>query len=213
MAKYYIHRQAGTRRERCMCIHNMIELLASSEMQELILDGALEILDAPKGVIALHAIEDGQGTRILKDFSETRYICWEEVSEENKDKVPGIYGCWNKDNGNTTLVVVEGICYNKAAEVDACLITENVPEWVTEAGFPVEICGSTARLLRTDWTDDEHPEGTWRSGRVGKALWVQYGNSDVNILDLAEKSAETYFITIDGIEVPLVDWARSEGIL
>ena len=148
---------------------------------------------------AVKANADGTITLFAVECPATRkfpvYVCWEKVSEENAHKVPGIYGAWSKDNGDTTLKVVDGKCYNLPATVEASLITEDVPEWVIAAGFPVERKGDTFELTRTDWG------GEIRVGRIGKAMWVQYGESDVNILDLSEHSASEYIIVEDGKDV------------
>lgn len=39
---------------------------------------------------------------------------------------------------------------------------------------------------------------------LGKALWVQYGENDINILDLAEKSASEYIVTVDGKDLGIL---------
>lgn len=79
--------------------------------------------------------------------------------------------------------------------VKTTLITEVVPEWVIAAGFPVNRNGNTWELTRTDWG------GEVRVGTIGKALWCQYGEGDVNILALTEKSTSEYIVSIDGEDV------------
>ena len=144
------------------------------------------------GSITLHAVE----CPATRNFPV--YICWEEVSAENADKVPGNFGSWSKDNGDETLKVVDGKCYNLPSMVKATLITEVVPEWVESAGFPLERKGDTWELTRTDWG------GEVRKGTIGKALWCFYGEGDVNILSLDEKSATEYIVTIDGEDVGIL---------
>lgn len=156
----------------------------------LLEDGAVKAND--DGSITLYAVE----CPAIRTFPV--YVCFEPVSEENAHKVPGIYGAWSKDNGATTLKVVDGKCYNLPATVKASLITEELPDWVIAAGFPVERKNDTYELTRTDWG------GEVRVGRIGKALWVQYGEKDVNILDLAEKSASEYIITEDGKDIGIL---------
>lgn len=142
--------------------------------------------------------EDGTVTMFAIECPATRafpiYLCWQKVSAENKDKVPGKYGVWSKDNGADTLLVKDGKCYNLPSMVKATLITEDVPQWVIDAGFPVEKKGDEYLLNRTDW-------GEVRHGRIRKALWCLYGEGDVNILDLAEESVKEYIVTVDGQDV------------
>ena len=172
----------GKVRENCVYAKSVEEVPAF-----LLEDGAVKA--NADGSITLYAIE----CPATRNFPV--YVCWEQVSDENSDKVPGKYGAWPKDNGDETLKVVDGKCYNLPATVKASLITEEVPEWVQKAGFPVHRNGDTYELTRTDWG------GEVRTGRIGKALWVQYGEADVNILDLAEKSATEYIVTLDGKDV------------
>lgn len=180
-----IHKTVGKVRENCIYAQNINEVPAF-----LLEDGAVKAND--DGSITLYAVE----CPAIRTFPV--YVCFEPVSEENAHKVPGIYGAWSKDNGATTLKVVDGKCYNLPATVKASLITEEVPDWVIAAGFPVERKNDTYELTRTDWG------GEVRVGRIGKALWVQYGEEDVNILDLAEKSASEYIITEDGKDIGIL---------
>lgn len=180
----FIHKAVGKVRENCVYAKSVDEV-----PEFLIEDGAIEL--NKDGSITLYAVE----CPATRNFPV--YICWEEVSAENTDKVPGNFGSWSKDNGDTTLKVVEGKCYNLPSMVKATLITEVVPEWVKEAGFPLERKGDTWELTRTDW-------GEVRKGDIGKALWCQYGEGDVNILALAEKSATEYIVTIDGEDVGML---------
>lgn len=180
-----IHKTVGKVRENCIYAQNINEVPAF-----LLEDGAVKAND--DGSITLYAVE----CPAIRTFPV--YVCFEPVSEENAHKVPGIYGAWSKDNGATTLKVVDGKCYNLPATVKASLITEEVPDWVITAGFPVERKNDTYELTRTDWC------GEVRVGRIGKALWVQYGEEDVNILDLAEKSASEYIITEDGKDIGIL---------
>lgn len=178
-----IHKDGvGKVRENCVYAETLAEV-----PDFLLEDGAVEA--NADGSITLYAIE----CPATRNFPV--YVCYEPVSEENRDKVPGNYGAWSKDNGDDTLKVVNGKCYNLSATVKASLITEEVPEWVLSAGFPVNRKGETYELIRTDWG------GEVRTGRIGKAMWVQYGKSDVNILDLAERSASEYIVTHDGKDV------------
>ena len=171
----------GKVRENCVYAEKMEDVPSF-----LVEDGAICVNG---DTITLHAV-DGPADR-----SFPVYICWEEVSEVNSEKVPGKYGSWPKDNGATTLKVVDGKCYNLPAMVKATLITEVVPDWVREAGFPVEREGDTWKLTRTDWG------GEVRCGVIREALGCEYGKGDVNILALDEKSAEEYIVTIEGEDV------------
>lgn len=175
----------GKVRENCVYAKSVDEIPAF-----LLEDGAVEA--NADGSITLYAVE----CPATRKFPV--YVCWEQVSEENSDKVPGKYGAWSKDNGDETLKVVDGKCYNLPATVKASLITEEAPDWVWSAGFPVDRHGDTYELIRTDWG------GEVRTGRIGKALWVQYGEADVNILDLAEKSATEYIVTLDGKDIGIL---------
>ena len=178
-----IHKDGvGKVRENCVYATSIDEVPAF-----LLEDGAVK--DNGDGSITLYAVEC-PATRAFPV-----YVCFEQVSDENAHKVPGNYGAWSKDNGDTTLKVVDGKCYNLPATVKASLITEKVPAWVVAAGFPVERKNDTYELTRTDWG------GEVRVGRIGKALWVQYGESDVNILDLAERSAAEYIVSEDGKDI------------
>lgn len=175
----------GSVRENCVYAESLNEVPAF-----LLEDGSVEV--NPDGSITLYAVE-GPSTRKFPV-----YICFEQVSEENSNKVPGIYGAWSKDNGDTTLKVVDGKCYNLPATVVASLITDTVPEWVLSAGFPVERNGENYELTRTDWG------GEVRVGHIGKAMWVQYGDKDVNILSLDEASASEYVVTFGGKDVGIL---------
>lgn len=177
-----IHKVVGKVRENCVYATTIEEVPAF-----LLEDGAITVNS--DGSITLYAVE------CLATRRFPVYVCWEEVSAENADKVPGKYGSWSKDNGDTTLKVVDGKCYNLPSMVKATLITEVVPEWVIAAGFPVNRNGNTWELTRTDWG------GEVRVGTIGKALWCQYGEGDVNILALTEKSASEYIVSIDGEDV------------
>lgn len=181
----FIHKAVGKVRENCVYAKSVAEV-----PEFLIEDGAIEVNE--DGSITLYAVE----CPATRNFPV--YICWEEVSAENADKVPGNFGSWSKDNGDTTLKVVDGKCYNLPSMVKATLITEVVPEWVESAGFPLERKGDTWELTRTDWG------GEVRKGTIGAALWCQYGEGDVNILALAEKSATEYIVTIDGEDVGIL---------
>ena len=151
----------------------------------LVQDGAVSIVD--ETTIKLFAVEGS----VERKFPV--YICWEEVSTEKADSVPGKFGSWPKDNGATTLTEVEGKFYNLPTTNTAVVITKNIPSIIKDAGFPVSIEGNTAKLTRTDWG------GEVRTGTVGNALWVSYGPNDVNILAATEKSASEYNVLIDGI--------------
>ncbi len=183
--EFIIHKAVGKVRENCVYAESLDQV-----PQFLIEDGA--IVPNEDGSITLYAVE----CPATRNFPV--YVCWEEVSAENADKVPGKFGSWSKDNGDTTLKVVDGKCYNLPSMVKATLITEVVPEWVTEAGFPLERNGEDWELTRTDWG------GEVRKGAIGKALWCSYGEGDVNILALAEKSAAEYIVTIDGEDVGIL---------
>ena len=180
--EFFIHKEVGKVRENCTYAK-----VAKDVPAFLVEDGAIDINS--DGTITIHAVE-GPATR---EFPV--YICWEEVSAENAEKVPGKYGSWPKDNGDSTLKVVEGKCYNLPSMVKAALITEAVPSWVLDAGFPLKRNGNQMELTRTDWGGDV------RIGTIGKAFWCQYGEDDVNILSVDEKSAEEYVVSIDGHDV------------
>lgn len=180
--EFSMHKSVGGVRKNCIYATDVSQVPTF-----LIDDGSIVIND--DGSITLYAVEC-PATR-----SFPIYICWEKVSAENADKVPGEYGSWSKDNGDTTLKVVDGICYNLPSTVRAALITDVVPNWITEAGFPVNRNGDAWELTRTDWG------GEVRRGEIGKAFWCQYGVGDVNILALAEESADEYIVSFNGEDV------------
>lgn len=153
----------------------------------LLMDGAIGI--TPGDVIVLRSVK-GSVSRKLPVV-----IRFEEVSPENEDKVPGKFAAWPKDNGFDTTKVVDGKCYNLPSTVKASLITEKVPDWVKNAGFPVNRKGDCFELTRTDWG------GEVRTGPIGKAMWVQYTEKDINILNLAEQSASEYIVSYNGEDV------------
>ena len=177
-----IHKAVGKVRENCVYATSIEEVPAF-----LIEDGAIVLNE--DGSITLYAVEC-PATRTFPV-----YVCWEPVSEENKDKVPGNFGSWSKDNGDTTLKVVDGKCYNLPATVKAVLMTDELPTFVKDAGFPVVRNGENWELTRTDWG------GEVRVGTIGKAFWCQYGEGDVNILAVAESSAAEYIVTFNGEDV------------
>lgn len=169
-----------TLRKNCALAHSVNEV-----PEFLVQDGAIVIVN--ESTIRLYAVEGP----VERSFPV--YICWEEVSDEKKDSVPGNFGSWPKDNGATTLTEVDGQFYNLPTTNKAVVITDEIPAFIMEAGFPVSIDGNTANLTRTDWG------GEVRKGTVGKALWVSYGSNDVNILAATEKSASEYNVCMDGI--------------
>lgn len=132
-----IHKAVGKERKNCVYAQSIEDVPSF-----LIEDGA--VIDRHDGTIALNAIE-GTVTRQFPVF-----VCWEKVSDENANRVPGIYGSWPKDNGNTTLMVINGKCYNLPQSIKASLMTDQIPSWVKNAGFPVERKGNTYELTRTD---------------------------------------------------------------
>ena len=168
-----------TLRSNCALAHSVEDLPAF-----LVQDGAVVIRN--ENTIRLYAVEG----HVERHFPV--YICWEKVSDENKDRVPGNFGAWPKDNGDTTLTEVDGKFYNLPNTNTAVIITKEIPAFVKNAGFPVSINGTTANLTRTDWGNEV------RKGTVGKSLWVSYGPNDINILTATEKSAEEYNVCIDG---------------
>ena len=130
----------------------------------------------------------------MSEYSSASKYPSARSSEENADKVPGKYGSWSKDNGDTTLKVVDGKCYNLPAMVKATILSDEIPSWVSETDFPVERKGDTWELNRTDW-------GEIRTGTIGRAFWIQHRAGKVNILSLAEKSADEYIVSVDGEDV------------
>ena len=177
-----IHKAVGKVRENCVYAKSIDEVPTF-----LIEDGAIVINE--DGSITLYAVE----CPATRNFPV--YICWEKVSEENKDKVPGDFGSWSKDNGDTTLKVVDGKCYNLPAPVKAVLMTDELPSFVLVGGFAVVRYGENWELTRTDWG------GEVRVGTIGKAFWCQYGVGDVNILAIAESSAAEYIVSFNGEDV------------
>ena len=169
-----------TLRNNCVLAHSVNEV-----PEFLVQDGAIVVVN--ESTIRLYAVEGP----VERNFPV--YICWEEVSEDNKDSVPGTFGSWPKDNGATTLTVVDGQFYNLPTTNTAVVITSEIPAFIKEAGFPASIDENIAKLTRTDWG------GEIRKGTVGKALWVSYGPNDVNILAATEKSASEYNVCMDGI--------------
>jgi len=178
--EFYIHKDGvGKIRENC------IYATSTNEVPNFLIEDSAITINSDN-TITLYAAE-GPATR-----SFPVYICWESVSEQNKDKVPGTYGTWPKDNGDTTLKVIDGKCYNLPAMIKAVLMTDELPSFIQEAGFPVVRNGENWELTRTDWGRDV------RIGTIGKAFWCEYGPNDVNILSLAEPSAKEYIVTING---------------
>ena len=181
--EFSIHRSVGTVRENCVYAESI-----SDVPNFLISDGAISV-NEDGTAITLNAVE-GPAVRSFPVF-----VCWEHVSAENAEKVPGSYGAWSKDNGFTTLEVIDGRCFNLPSMVRASLMTTDyVPEWVTTAGFPVYKKGDTWFLNRTD-------KGEVKTGTVGQAVWCCYSANDINILDINEKSATEYIVTIDGEDI------------
>lgn len=178
-----IHKDSvGQVRENCVYAKNLAEVPAF-----LLEDGAVEA--NADGSITLYAVE----CPATRNFPV--YVCYEPVSEENRDKVPGNYGAWSKDNGDATLRVVDGRCYNLPTTISASLMTEEIPEWVISAGFLVNRKGNTYEITRTD------ANGEVRTGCIGKSMWMQYRKGKVNILNLNEPSASEYILTHDGKDV------------
>lgn len=177
-----IHKEVGKVRKNCVYARSSADVPAF-----LLADGAVEMIN--EQTVRMHAVEGPA------DRKFPVYVCWEEVSGENADKVPGEFGSWPKDNGDTTLKVVDGKCYNLPANVTAVLMTEELPAFVQEAGFPVARKGNMWELIRTDWNGDV------RTGTIGQAVWCLYGPGDVNILDINEPSAQEYLVSVDGEDV------------
>ena len=177
-----IHKECGKLRNNCVYATSAKQIPGF-----LIEDGAIEVIS--NDAIVLHAVE---GPAIRK-FPV--YICWEEASLENQSKIPGKYGTWPKDNGDETLKVVDGKCYNLAANVQAVLMGDELPDFVVDAGFPVTRKGDNWELIRTDWGGDV------RVGTIGQAFWCMYGVGDVNILAITEPSAQEYIVSENGVDI------------
>lgn len=172
-----IHKAVGKVRENCVYAKFLAEVPAF-----LIADGAVEA--NADGSITLYAVE----CPATRNFSV--YVCFEQVSEDNAHKVPGNYGAWSKDNGDTTLKVVDGKCYNLPATVKASLITEEVPAWVIAAGFPVERNGINYELTRTDWG------GEVRVGRIVLAKQCGYSMVRTMLTFLTSLNILHFILTI-----------------
>lgn len=178
-----IHKDSvGKVRENCVYAETLADV-----PDFLLEDGAAQA--NADGSITIYAVEG----YVIRSFPV--YLCYEPVSEENCNKVPGYYGAWSKDNGSDTLRVVDGKCYNLPTTIKASLITERVPEWVMASGYPISRKDETYELIRTDCGNEV------RTGRINKAMWVQYRKDKVNILNLNEPSASEYIVNYNGKDI------------
>ena len=129
------------------------------------------------------------------------FLKWETASEEKKDTlvhiVDGVevhpsYGTWPKDNGFDTLDHYdEGKCFPKGIQyLRAALVTDIIPA-LDFGNQPVEKVGNSWKI-KTSWGEE-------RFGEIGKAVYVEYGPSNINIVALSEASAKEYTVFIDGV--------------
>lgn len=129
------------------------------------------------------------------------FLKWEEASEEKRatliHKVNGItahpkYGTWPKDNGFDTLDHDEdGNCFPKGVQyLRAALVADRLPSLNFESQ-PVSKVGNQW-MVKTSWGED-------RYGDIGKAVFVEYGAGNINIVALSEASAKEYTVFIDGV--------------
>ncbi len=76
--------------------------------------------------------------------------------------------------------------------IRAVLMSFNLPKWVENAGFPVDFDGEQWKLSR---------DGKIYTGILGKALWCESGEGNINILSLTGNATAEYIVTIDGENV------------
>lgn len=161
---------------------------------------AKDLSDVPDFLLEDGAVKANADGSISMYNSETRgfpiYLCFCKVSENVAHKiVPGIYMAWPIDNGDATLKVVDGKCYFLAPNILATLITNTLPTWVSNSGFPVKRNGNTYELTRPD------RGGEVLIGRIGKALWLYHSKNDIDILDLADPAVFDYIVTECGHDI------------
>lgn len=173
----------GTRCTNCIYAKSVCEI-----PHFLIEDGAIEV--NKNGSINLYDVE----CYTVRKFPV--YIYYSEVHPNFRDKLPGKYRAVPKDDGDTTLKVINGKCYNLSHAALAALVTETVPNWVTDSALPITRIGNIFKLKRIDKTV---------SGQIGKALWVEYGSKDIRILKITEKNASEYFVTYKGHYIGTLD--------
>jgi hypothetical protein len=174
-----IHKEAGKERLNCVLAHN------SEEVPDFLLkDKACEIND--DGTLTLHAVE-GPAKRQFPV-----YVSWEEVSEEKKDKVPGCYGSWPKDNGATTLVYKDGKLFDKAPVcVAAMLIPGKIPEYFAKMPNIQLVDGFCE--VHTNWGEVRKAPLPTKVGTYTACL-IEYNDGSVNLLTLTEPSAAEYIL-------------------
>ena len=168
----------------------------------LLQDGAIEVNEADNSV-TLYSVAN-VATRKLPT-----YICYDVVSAENKGRVIGEFGSWPKDNGNSTIKLLNGRCYNPAKTIRAALITDKeIPSWVISSGMPIErIDENTYQLTRIK---DKQGKNI-RQGFIREAIWVEYKHGDIDILSLDEMYKFKYIVTtIDGKDVGLLETLLKE---
>lgn len=76
--------------------------------------------------------------------------------------------------------------------IRAVLMSFDLPKWVKNAGVPVDFDGECWKLSR---------DGKTYTGILGKALWCESREGDINILSLTGNTASEYIVTVDGEDV------------
>lgn len=161
----------------------------------LIEDNAVRIM--PDGRLAMWCV-DGQEPAI-RPFPV--FLKWEVASAEKREtlrhlvdgaQVHPVYGTWPKDNGFQTLLHDEkGNCFPKEIQfLRAALVTEELPD--LEFGQQKVFRNGNSWAIITSW-------GETRYGEIGKAVFVEYGPGNINIVALSEASAKEYTVFIDGV--------------
>ena len=172
---FTIHKKAGKLRHTCKLV------TCENDVPVFLIEAGAVSVDGNN--ITMIAVE-GSVTRNFPVF-----LAWEETNKTDCG-----YGAWPKDNGFTALIVDEnGNCFDKAPNCIAALLTydnplpehfENMDNIIIENGkCHVHTSWGEIRKCPMPKNENEHI-----------AILIDYGNGDVNLLTLSEKSVEEYIV-------------------
>lgn len=128
------------------------------------------------------------------------FLKWETASEEKKKTlvhvVDGVevhpnFGTWPKDNGFETLDHDdEGNCFPRGIQYYRAALCGNFLPALNFDDQTVWMVDNSWGIV-TSWGEE-------RYGEIGKAVFVEYGPGNINIVALSEESAKEYTVFVDG---------------
>lgn len=195
--EFLTHPYKGYNRKNCLYVKSKQDIPPF-----LLQDGAIEVNE---NSITLRSIAH-ETTRQLPI-----YICYDVVSQEHRNRVTGEFCAWPKNDGSSTIQIINGRCYNPAKTIRAAVLSDKtVPHWVISSGLQIKRDINTYELIRAK---DKQGKNI-RRGIIGESIWVEYKRGDIDIIGLDEISKAKYIVTtIDGKDVGLLDVFLKEKML